>query len=140
MPTLDGKPWGEKPPEGKITEHFSWVEARCRCGCGQVASLLQTRLTAQWLENVREEVFGGRPMHVNSWNRCPQHNRNVGGATQSEHMTSRAVDVTVRGLTPYQAWLKAKQFQGLGKLIGGLGRYASFVHLDRGKPRRWNGP
>ena len=85
--------------------------------------------------------FGGKVIHVNSWCRCPTHNKRVGGAEHSLHMRGWAVDITVRGISPYAAWRVLKDFQGEPpKIIGGLGRYPSFVHIDRGRARRWSGP
>lgn len=55
------------PKTGLITEHFSWEEANCRCGClmpDEVA--IQARLTAEWLEQIRAGL-GNRPMEVISW-------------------------------------------------------------------------
>ncbi len=129
----------KKAPSGLITPHFSWHEAACR-HCGRIPGDMSVRLTAEWMERVRSEVYHGRVLHVNSWARCPEHNRAVGGASQSYHMLGWAVDITARGLSPYQTWVLAKAYQGQGKLIGGLGKYVSFTHVDRGPSRRWNGP
>ena len=133
-------PWGVKPPEGKISPHFSWDEAKCRCGCGRVAGIEAVKITAHWLEQVRD-VFGDRVIHINSWCRCPTHNFRVGGESGSFHMTGMAVDITVRGLTPFQVWFKLRWKQwGAKKLVRGLGKYPSFTHIDRrAYAARWGG-
>ena len=132
--------WGVRPPEGKITANFSWDEARCRCGCGRVAGIEVVKITAQWLEQVRA-VFN-KPIHINSWCRCPEHNAKLPGAAKhSYHMTGMAVDITIRGLTPFQVWFKLRwKHWGVKKLVGGLGRYASFTHVDRrAYAAKWGG-
>ena len=130
--------WIRPPLDEKITEHFAWVEAVCRhCRC--VPSLEVVIETAEWLEQVRH-ALGDRVIHCNSWARCETHNRNIGGAPHSYHIRGMAVDITVRGLTPAETHRILRTIQGPGKLVGGLGRYASFCHADRGPARRWNGP
>lgn len=130
-----------KPPRGMfhITPHFSFAEAVCR-HCGKIPSLAEVVETAQWLERVRHEVYEDRPMHITSWCRCPVHNANVGGAPQSYHMKGWAVDFVVRGLSIHGAWRLVSRHQGEGKLIGGLGDYETWLHIDRGPPRIWSGP
>lgn len=125
-------------PKGLITPHFSWIEAACR-HCGRIHSRESVERTAIWMERVREEVYQGRVVHVNSWCRCEVHNRAVGGATNSQHKLGTAVDHIARGLSVEEAYRECLKHQGEGKLIGGLGHYPSFVHADRGPARRWEG-
>jgi uncharacterized protein YcbK (DUF882 family) len=128
------------PPTKLVTPLFH-DRSECACNhCGKVPSLAVVQETAEWLEEVRHLVFGDRPMGCNSWCRCRVHNKAVGGAPNSLHMQGLAVDLVVKGLSPTQTWKLAKTHQGEGKLIGGCGRYASWVHLDRGPVRSWNGP
>lgn len=121
-----------------LTDHFHMLEAVCR-HCGRIPDRGVIEATAAWMEEVRE-VLGNRPLHVNSWARCPIHNQNVGGAPGSMHLEGLAVDFTHRDLSPRKVQKILKEHQGKGKLIGGLGLYPAFTHVDRGKPRRWNGP
>jgi uncharacterized protein YcbK (DUF882 family) len=124
-------------PNLKASEHFGYRELACR-HCGEIISLEAVRKTAEWAERVRE-AMGGLPMHVNSGCRCSVHNKAVGGAPDSYHMKGMAIDVTFRGLSPAQAHKKLRVLQGKG-LVGGLGRYSSFCHVDRGEKRNWVGP
>jgi uncharacterized protein YcbK (DUF882 family) len=125
-------------PTGKITDNFSWTEAKCR-HCGRVPSVAAVVNTARWMERLRE-ALGGRSIHVNSWCRCPTHNKKVGGSSGSYHLRGWAVDITVKGLTPKQVHQALVGLQGQGEMVGGLGRYHSFTHVDRGPVRNWNGP
>ena len=136
----DQDTWYRPNLDEALTSHFHIHEAVCR-HCGKIPDLQAVINTAIWLERVRAEIFGGKVIHVNSWCRCPTHNKRVGGAEHSLHMRGWAVDITVRGISPYAAWRVLKDFQGEPpKIIGGLGRYPSFVHIDRGRARRWSGP
>ena len=127
-------------PKGKISAHFDWrAEVACN-HCGRIPSVAACLNTARWAEKLRSQVFGGRPMRVNSWCRCPTHNAAVGGVPGSSHTLGHALDFTVAGLTVPETYALAALHQGEGKLIGGLGRYTTFTHADRDRPRRWAGP
>jgi uncharacterized protein YcbK (DUF882 family) len=45
------------------------------------------------MERVRHQC-GDRPLPVLSWYRSPEHNRAVGGATNSQHLNARACDIS----------------------------------------------
>ena len=123
-----------------LTPHFTIHEAVCR-HCGRIPEDLEIVIeTARFAERVRAETLGGRVMHVNSWCRCPDYNAVLDGAApNSLHMRGLAIDFTCRDLTPAQVQALCRAHQGKGKLIGGLGSYKSFTHLDRGPARRWRG-
>lgn len=126
------------PPDGFITPHFRWrEEAACR-HCGRVPSLAAVQNTARWLENIREH-FGGKPIIISSWCRCPYWNKRVGGASRSYHMRGWAVDFNVKGLPPRQVQAELLAMRETLK-VGGIGAYHSWSHADRGKPRTWQGP
>jgi hypothetical protein len=118
--------------DGK-SSHFTYDEARCRCGCQSLPEDPQVIVnTARFLEEVRK-ILGG-PMFISSWVRCVANNRRVGGASDSQHLYGYAIDFHCKHLTPRQVATRLKPY--LGKLIGGLGSYPSWVHVDR----RTNGP
>jgi uncharacterized protein YcbK (DUF882 family) len=121
----------------ELSPHFTLQEARCR-HCGKAPARTVLYATAQWLEEVRV-LLGERPVHVNSWYRCPVHNAAIGGAPNSQHLKGLAVDITVKELTPRQVQQRLQRHQGLGKLIGGMGFYKGFTHVDRGPARTWTG-
>lgn len=73
-----------------------------------------------------------RPIVVNSGYRTPEHNRAVGGARQSFHLSGMAADIVVSGMpaSEVQAFLK--------NWSGGLGMYTHYTHLDiRPARARW---
>ncbi|EAZ2866630.1 DUF882 domain-containing protein [Salmonella enterica] len=115
-----------------ISKYFKRSEFACKCGCGQ--DTVDAELLAI-LEDVREHF--GKPVIINSANRCPTHNKRVGGASKSVHLTGKAADIVVKGVAPdiVHAYLTAKYS---GKY--GIGKYNTFTHVDsRSKESRWNG-
>ena len=114
-----------------LTRNFARAEFACKCGCGfnDVDIELAFRLQA-----FRDQL--GEPIQVLSGCRCPQHNRLVGGARNSQHLHGKAADISVHGLSaPTLATLCSTS--GLFK---GIGSYPGFVHVDvRLRPARWRG-
>ena len=111
----------------KLSEHFDLSEFRCRCGCGGESKpeiLANLKKVAAMLEKVRQAC--GRPLAINSGYRCPKHNKAVGGASQSLHLTGQAADVTCATLTPAEVQRIAR---GVPE-VHGLGLGKTFTHLD----------
>lgn len=110
--------------------HFTSFEVACTC-CG---NLVFQPEALQRLDAMRKTF--GAPVLVYSGTRCARHNRKVGGAPQSKHLSGTAFDVapakgegTVRLL---EAGLRAG-FIGIGLYPG------RFIHLDTGPERIWVG-
>lgn len=127
-PSVERSPF--TPPE-RMTAHFRRSEFACPC-CGK-AQVTQGLVSA--LETVR--LIVGVPVRVNSGYRCPEHNRKVGGAPNSQHVQGIAADISAecgwRAL--YEAALRVPAFEE-----GGIGVYpeSNFVHLDvRPEKARW---
>jgi len=59
------------------------------------------------LEKLREYV--GKPVVITSGYRTPEYNKRVGGAKQSQHMSGRAADILVPGMTAEQVEPHAKR-------------------------------
>ncbi|MDR5857935.1 serine/threonine protein kinase [Halomonas eurihalina] len=116
----------------QISPHFHRREFACRCGCG--FDTVDTH-TLEILEAIREEF--NAPVIVTSGCRCPDYNRQVGGASHSQHKLARAADIQVQGVDPglVYDWV-AERFPAAS-----LGRYANFTHIDTRSdgPARWEG-
>ncbi len=113
----------------QVSENFHLSEFQCRC-CGQVKldSELLNRLQA-----IRTQT--GMPMRINSGYRCPAHNRRVGGASNSQHMTGKAADIVIMGMPMAQQRRICDQHFN----DGGIGIANTFTHVDtRGTRVRWN--
>lgn len=78
----------------RLSSHFSLNEFECTC-CQRVK--LDPRLLTI-LENVRAYI--GKPVIVTSGYRCYEHNRNVGGASDSDHLYGWAADIVVAKMQP----------------------------------------
>jgi GH24 family phage-related lysozyme (muramidase) len=134
----------ESPFTFKITPHITYGEF----ALGQEARRFHhqhqcdtaTKL-AQFLEKVRTQ-FGGKPITITSGYRPAAINRQVGGASSSEHLYNAigvgAVDFNIIGadINAVQAWCDKNWPYSLG-----YGAPKGFVHLGirQGSPRvRWN--
>jgi len=110
----------------RISKHFTWGEWHCRCG--KCTSPEPNPWFLYRLERLREAV--DRPIHVNSWYRCPEHNASISHTGRNgPHTTGRAIDIYAQG--PF-AWhliseATALGFTGIGVNQKGVHR---FIHLD----------
>lgn len=88
---------------------------------------------ARELQKARDQI--GIAFIVNSWYRPPAINQAVGGVSNSQHLTGKAVDVQVPG---YSGRRVANAIMMWWQ--GGIGIYSSIpdiVHLDIGSKRTW---
>lgn len=115
----------------QITENFRLSEFDCGCGCEMPGEVLGNVLDViERLQVVRDVL--GEPLFVTSGYRCEAHNKAVGGAKGSYHLTGRAVDVSApSGVLKHKILLAA-----MGKdRFEGIGVNKSFIHLDTRKRR-----
>ena len=105
-----------------LNKHFKRREFACRCGCG--TSTVDAELL-QVVTDVREHF--GAPVVITSGHRCAKHNANVGGAKNSMHLTGKAADIKVQGITPYHVWSYLTE-RYPNKY--GIGSYPNFTHID----------
>lgn len=113
-----------------LNQYFKRKEFACRCGCG--TSTVDAELL-QVVTDVREHF--GTPVVITSGHRCAKHNANVGGVNNSMHLTGKAADIKVQGITPYRVWsyLTARYPNKYG-----IGSYPNFTHIDvRDGCARW---
>jgi len=78
----------------------------------------------------------GKPCRITSWYRPQPFNRNAGGATRSQHLSGKAVDLAIAGMSGNELANKVK-----GWWPGGVGIYPGnrkhILHLDIGPKRHW---
>ena len=113
---------------GDLSAHFSRKEFECSCGCGfdTVDSVL-----LEALESIRNHFE--RPVRITSACRCHEHNKKVGGSTNSQHKKGRAADIQITAVSPSSV---ANYAEDLGMSVG---RYETFTHIDSrsGPPAKW---
>lgn len=152
-------------PRRPPSPHFSWAEVNARSGyrylpfgptaIGNGRIVLTPRRNAkrhaQRLEHVRAQVNAARAsrgfeptgMHVLSWARSYEHNRQVGGARNSQHLYFDATDFSVQEIDRLMPWNGGRRdFDAILNSVfanGGVGLYPSGSrHCDsRGWRSRW---
>ncbi|SET58474.1 Peptidase M15 [Natronincola peptidivorans] len=115
----------------QIAKNFQLWEFQCRGGTQLVK--LDHRLLKK-LQQLRDRVGG--PVNLTSGYRTLEHNRQVGGSPNSQHMLGRAADIKVPGYSPEAIGQMAEE---LG--FTGIGIYPTFTHVDvrTTAPSRWRG-
>lgn len=115
-----------------LNKYFKRSEFACRCGCG--TSTVDAELL-QVITDVREHF--GSPVVINSGHRCAKHNSSVGGAKNSVHLTGKAADIRVIGMSPGNV---RRYLENTYPDKYGIGGYATFTHIDvRDGKARWRG-
>ena len=123
----------------QLTKNFSRQEFDCKDG---------TIVPEKHIKNVQEVANNLQvlrdylevPVSVTgSGYRSPKHNKKVGGAKFSQHLTASGADINAEGYEPEQLAEVIELLILKGKMKqGGIGVYPNFVHYDiRGTKARW---
>jgi uncharacterized protein YcbK (DUF882 family) len=114
-----------------MTLNFKRPEFACKCGCGFDAIDPDLVNGLQWL---RAEI--GKPIVITSGCRCAKHNAAERGARGSMHLTGKAADVRVAGMSARQLYAAAREIPQLRGF--GVDEERGFLHVDtRAVPARW---
>lgn len=138
MPPSD-KRSGEVILVRPISQHFTWEEAAQKARPDEgfplpvdvpLALMDNAKRCAELLEAIR--AIWEKPIRILSWYRSPSYNALVGGEKNSQHMNAAAADIQVAGVLPLEVHDTILDFYKIGKLplLGGLGCYRSFTHVD----------
>lgn len=115
-----------------ITANFKVREFACSDGSDPI---FISHTLVEVLQKIRDHF--GAPVTINSAYRTPGKNKAVGGAAYSQHLYGTAADITVKGVKPSDV---ATYAEYLLSTYGGVGRYATFTHVDvRATKSRWKG-
>lgn len=111
--------------------HLSWSELACKDGTPYPSEWRDSRAIqlAGVFELIRSKC-GDKPIQILSAYRTPSWNKKIGGAKNSQHKEGRAMD-----LKPPEGWSVMAFYELIKELskisaIRGIGRYATFVHVD----------
>ena len=115
----------------QLTPHFHINEFSCKDGQVVPVHLLSNvRALAVNLEVVRSKL--GAPIIINSGYRTPAYNNLVGGALASQHLLANAVDIVVKGFSPFFVFKVIRDLMKSGAIeAGAVILYNTFVHYDR---------
>lgn len=125
----------------KLSTNFDLSEFASADGTAPSAEVLKnlTEL-AKNLEVLRKHI--NKPIRITSGFRSREHNKKIGGATNSYHVLGMAADIQVSKMKPEDVAKAIELLIKEGKMKqGGLGIYRTWIHYDLyfdGKtPRRW---
>ena len=122
----------------KLSTNFNLDEFASADGTAPSGEVLKnlTEL-AKNLEVLRKHL--GQPIRVTSGFRSREHNKKIGGATNSFHVLGMAADIQVSKMTPEQVAKAIELLIAEGKMKeGGIGIYKTWTHYDhRGTKARW---
>lgn len=116
----------------KLSANFRVKEFACKDGSDPIFIDMEL---VEILQKIRNHF--GKPVNINSAYRTASYNKKVGGATYSQHLYGKAVDIRITGVTPKKV---ASFAETLLVNRGGIGIYSNFTHIDvRKEKSRWNG-
>lgn len=122
----------------KLTKNFNLSEFECKCGCVMPEFVKKNVIElAENLQVLRDEV--GRLDLTNAY-RCKEHNADVGGAVNSQHVKGKAADIKSSTIEPSDMAIAVDDLMKTEKFkLGGIGIYNTFTHVDtRGSRARWS--
>ena len=122
----------------KLTNNFSLSEFECKCGCKMPAFVEENiKELAENLQVLRNVV--GKLDLTNAY-RCKEHNADVGGSTNSQHLKGKAADIKSKAFSSSEiAIITDDLMKNESFALGGVGIYNTFTHVDiRGTRARWS--
>lgn len=123
----------------KLTKNFSRKEFDCNDGT-PVPKIYYPNVKelATNLQVLRDHI-GEAVLITGSGYRTEKHNKKVGGAKFSQHLTASGADINARSYTPKELANVIEELIREGKMKeGGIGVYKGFIHYDiRGTKARW---
>ncbi|MEH0843073.1 D-Ala-D-Ala carboxypeptidase family metallohydrolase [Micromonospora sp. CPCC 205711] len=126
--------------------HFSYGELDGGCGqggwSGGPLTASQTKANAvrtMWKLEALRRGLGDRPLYVNSGFRSSACNRQVGGASNSQHLYGTAADVTSRSRSLCQIASSARSHGFSGIYGPGYPGHDTHVHVDSRRENNYDG-
>ena len=110
------------PESMKLSKNFEISEFACKDGSKVI--MVDYELV-DLLQKMRDTL--GKPIRVTSGYRTVSFNKKCGGTATSHHLTGKAADIKVAGLSPLDLAFVADKFG-----FRGIGVYPTFTHVDVG--------
>jgi uncharacterized protein YcbK (DUF882 family) len=108
------------PENMRLSKNFVLSEFACKDGSKQI--MVDYELVEK-LQKLRDVL--GKPIVITSGYRTVAYNKKCGGISTSHHLTGKAADIKVSGMTPLQVALAADKIG-----LKGIGVYPTFTHVD----------
>ena len=108
------------PESMKLSKNFTLSEFACRDGSEIIMVDYQL---IDLLQQLRDTL--GKSVRITSGYRTAAYNKECGGIPTSHHLTGKAADIKVSGLSPLEL---AKAADRIG--FKGIGVYPTFTHVD----------
>lgn len=118
----------------RLTKNFELEEFACKDGTAVPVEYYENcKELAENLQVLRDSL--GVPLVVLSGYRTVEHNKKIGGAPGSFHLTASAADLKASTIPPSKIYMRILELMEAGKMKkGGLKCYTTWVHYDiRGK-------
>lgn len=107
---------GTSPGEDIWSESKYFARAEFACPCGRCGGFPAEPSKALVRVSNQIRAHFGRPMLPSSGVRCPEHNAEVGGVSNSRHLSGRALDFSIPGVPVAEVLAYTRQLQTTGKL------------------------
>jgi uncharacterized protein YcbK (DUF882 family) len=104
----------------KLSKNFVLSEFACHDGSKEI--IVDYELV-QLLQKMRDQL--GKSIEITSGYRTAAYNKKCGGISTSNHLTGKAADIKIAGMTPLQVALIADKIG-----FKGVGVYPTFTHVD----------
>lgn len=108
------------PEDLRLSKNFTLSEFACNDGSKEITVNYEL---IELLQQLRDTL--GKPIKVTSGYRTVTYNKKCGGIATSHHLTGKAADLKVSGVTPLEV---AKAADEMGFM--GIGVYPTFTHVD----------
>ncbi len=122
----------------QLTDNFNQKEFDSKDGSTMPNEVLRNiELLSEQLQIIRD--YTGKSITINSGYRSPEHNKSIGGVSNSQHVFGKAADIVIKGMSPADTYALIEYLNDKGVIkIGGLGHYNTFTHVDiRKNKARW---
>lgn len=123
--------------------HFTYAEASPNCGRGFNGTAAQKANLRRslWQAEALRHQLGDHPMKVNSGYRDYTCNKNSGGASDSQHLTGRAIDFAASTVETNCPIARQARYAGYGGIKGyGWSGHNNHVHVDYWAANTWQAP